>query len=79
MLQAVDLTQMTSSPHVTKREMDSGRKSGCYNAILSGKNDRHLWTVTTVKQFASSFLTSTGGDFAFTARMRKVSTGPSTH
>ena len=29
-----------SSPHVTKCEMDSGRKSGYYAAILSGKNDR---------------------------------------
>ena len=26
-------------PHVTKRETDSGRKSGYYAAILSGKED----------------------------------------
>ena len=30
-------------PHVTKRETDSGRKSGYYAAILSGKEDRGIW------------------------------------
>ena len=34
----------------TKRETDSGRKSGYYTAILS----RGLWSVSTAKQFASS-------------------------
>ena len=29
-------------PHVTKREMDSGWKSGYYPAILSGKEDRDI-------------------------------------
>ena len=29
-------------PHVTKRETDSGRKSGYYAAILSGKEDRGI-------------------------------------
>jgi len=37
-------------PHVTKRKMDSGRKSGYYAAILS----HGLWSVSTAKQFASS-------------------------
>ena len=35
----IDLMQLTSLPRVTKREMDSGRKSRYYAAILSGKND----------------------------------------
>ena len=34
----IDLMQSTSSPHITKRETDSGRKAGYYDAILSGKN-----------------------------------------
>ena len=38
--------------------MDSGQKSGYYAAILSGKNDHGLWSLSTVEQFASSFLTS---------------------
>ena len=29
-------------PHVTKREMDSGRKSGYYAAILSSKEDHGI-------------------------------------
>ena len=29
-------------PHVTERETDSGRKSGYYAAILSGKEDRGI-------------------------------------
>ena len=38
----IDLMHLTSSSHVNKRETDSGRKSGYYAAILSGKNDRGL-------------------------------------
>ena len=34
--------------------MDSGQKSGYYAAILSGREDRGLWSVSTAKQFASS-------------------------
>ena len=68
--------QLTSSPHITKRETDSGRKAGYYVAILSGKNDRSLWSVSTAEQFVSFFLTSAGSDFTFTPRMHKVSTGP---
>ena len=75
----IDLMQLTSSPHVTKREADGGRKSGYYAAILSGKNDCSLWNLSTVEQFASSFLTSAGSDFTFTARMRNASTGPNAH
>ena len=43
----IDLVQLTSSPHVTKREMDGGQKSRYYAAILSGKNDRGLWSLST--------------------------------
>ena len=68
-----------SSPRVTKHEMDGGRKSAYYVAILSGKNDCGLWSISTVEQFASSFLTSAGSDFTITSRMYKVSTGPNTH
>ena len=41
-------------PHVTKHITDSGQKSGYYAAILSGKEDRILWSVSTAKHFASS-------------------------
>ena len=34
----IDFMQLTSSTHVTKYEMDSGRKAEYYDAILSGKN-----------------------------------------
>ena len=71
--------QLTSSPHVTKRETDGGRKSGYYDAILSGKNDRGLWSLSTAEQFGSSFLTSAESDFTSTPGMHKVSTGPNTH
>ena len=43
--------------------MDGGRKSRYYTAILSGKNDRGLWSASTVEQFASSFLTNAGSNF----------------
>ena len=72
---AIDLMQLMSSPHVTKRETDGGRKSGYYDAILSGKNDCGLWSLSTAEQFASSFLASAGSDFTFKPRMHKVSTG----
>ena len=75
----IDLMQMTSSPHVTKRETDGGRKFGYYATITSGKNDRGLWSLSTAEQFVSSFLTSAGSDFTFTPRMHKVSTGPNAH
>ena len=75
----IDLMQLTSSPHVTKREMDGGQKSRYYAAILSGKNDCGLWSLSTAEQFASFFLTSAGSDFIITPRMRKASTGPNTH
>ena len=65
--------------HMTKRETDGGRKLGYYAAILSGKNDRGLQSLSTVEHFASSFLTSAGSDFTFVPRMHKVSTGPSAH
>ena len=74
----VMLMQLTSSPHVTKRETNDGQKAGYYTAILSGKNDCGLWNIST-KQFASSFPTSAGSDFTFTPRMHKVSTGPRAH
>ena len=48
--------QLMSSPCVIKHETDSGRKLAYYAAILSGKNDRGLWSLSTVEQFASSFL-----------------------
>ena len=70
----IDLMQLTSSPHVTERETVGERKSGYYAAILSGKNDRGLQSLSTAEQFASSFLTSAG-----TPRMRKASTGPNAH
>ena len=35
---------LNAIPHVTKRETDSGWKSGCYAAILSGKEDWSLWS-----------------------------------
>ena len=41
-------------PHVTKCKTDSGRKSGYYTAILSGKEDRSLWSLSIVKHFARS-------------------------
>ena len=31
---SIELMQLTSSPHVAKREMDSGRKSGYYGTML---------------------------------------------
>ena len=31
-------------PHINKRKMDSGQKSGYYSAILSGKEDR-AWSM----------------------------------
>ena len=65
--------------HVTKCETDSGWKAGHYATILSGKNDRSLWSASTKEQFASSFLTNAGSDFTFTPRMHKVSTGPNAH
>ena len=75
----INLMQLTSSPRVTKRKTDSEWKSAYYAAILSGKNDRCLWSLSTAEQFASSFLTSTGSDFTFTPRMHKISTGPNAH
>ena len=71
--------QLTSSPRVTKHKTDSGRKSAYYAAILSGKNDCGLWSLSTAEQFASSFLTSTGSDFTFIPRMHKISTGPNAY
>ena len=71
--------QLTSSPHVTERETVGERKSGYYAAILSGKNDRGLRSLSTAEQFASSFLTSAGSDFTFAPRVRKASTGPNAH
>ena len=50
--------RLMSLPHI-KRETDGGQKSGYYAAILSGKNDSGLWSLSTAEQFASSFLTST--------------------
>ena len=70
---------MTSSPHVTNHEMDTGRKAGNYATILSGKNDRGLWSVSSAETFVSSFLTSAGSDFTFTPRMHTVSTEPNAH
>ena len=55
---------------MTKHETDGGRKFGYYVAILSGKKGRGLRSISTVEHFVSSFLTSTGNDFAFTPRMR---------
>ena len=75
----IDLMQLTSSPHITKRRTDSGRKSAYYAASLSGKNYRGLWSLSTVEQFASSFLTSAGSDFTFIPRMHKISTGPNAY
>ena len=48
--------------HISKREIDGGRKFGYYAAILSGKNDSGLWSLSTAEQLASSFLTTTGSD-----------------
>ena len=75
----IDIMQLTSSPYVSKCETNSGRKAGYYTAILSRKNGHGIWSVSTAKQFASSFLTSTGSDFIFTPRMHKVSTGSDAH
>ena len=41
-------------PNITKHKMDSGRKSGYYTAILSGKEDHGLWRLCTAKHFAGS-------------------------
>ena len=76
---STDLMQLMSIPHVTKCETDSGQKSGYYAAILSGKNDGGLWSVSAAEQFASSLLTSAKSDFTFTPRMHKVSTRPKAH
>ena len=51
--------------HIFKCEMDGGRKFGYYAAILSGKNDSGLRSLSTAEQLASSFLTSTGSDLHF--------------
>ena len=37
-----------------------------YAAILSGKNDHSLWSLSTAEQFVSSFLTSARSDFTST-------------
>ena len=52
----IDLMQLTSSPHATKRETDSRRKAkaGYYDAILSGKNGHGLWNLSTVEQFEAT-------------------------
>ena len=71
--------QLTSSPHVAERETDSGWKSGYYAAILSGKTDHGIWSLSTVEKFVSSFLTSAESDFTFIPRMCKVSTGSNAH
>ena len=55
-----------------RRETDSGRKVRYYAATLSGKEDCGPWSVGTVEQFASSFLTSARSDFTFTPGMHKV-------
>ena len=68
----VDLMQLTSSPRITKCETDSGWKSRYYAIIFSGKKDHGLWSLSTVEQFSSSFLTTAGSDFTFTPRMHKV-------
>ena len=73
---SIDLNVIT---HVTKCETASGRKARYYTAILSGKNDFGLWSVSMAEQFASCFLTSAESDFTFTPRMHKVSTGPNAH
>ena len=70
----IDLMQLTSLPHVTNVETNSGQKSGYFAAILSGKNDSCLWSVSTGEQFVSSFLTSARNNFTFLPRMHKVST-----
>ena len=56
--------------------MDSGQKSRYYAAILSGKNDHSIWSVSTAEQFVSSFLTSAESEFTFTLW---ISTGPNAH
>ena len=49
---------------ITKRETGGGQKFGYYAAILSGKNDHGLQSLSTAEHFASSFFfTSAGGDF----------------
>ena len=58
----VDPMQLMSSPHITKCETDSGWKSRYYAIIFSGKNDHGLWSLSTVEQFLSSFLTTAGSD-----------------
>ena len=40
-------------PYVTKRKTNSGRKSGYYAAILSGKEERGIWRLSTAKHFGS--------------------------
>ena len=39
----IDLMQSTSSPHVTKRETDSGRKAGYYDTILQCQFEWQKW------------------------------------
>ena len=63
----IELSMMASNrpyaiPHVTKRETDSGQKSGYYTAILSGKEDRGIWRPffatqngSVVSEFPSTF------------------------
>ena len=67
----IDIMQLTPS-------LNGGRNFG-YSAVLSGKNDCGLWSVSIAEQFVSSFLTSTESDITFTPRMHKVSTGANTH
>ena len=73
---AVDVNTLC---YVTKHETENGQKSGYCSAILSGKKDRGLWSISTVEQFVSSFLTSARSNFTFLPRMHKVSTGPKAH
>ena len=72
---AIDLMQLTSSPHIAKRKMDSKQKFGYYSTILSDKINRDQWSLSTAEQLASSSLTSVGSGFTFMPRMHKVSTG----
>ena len=52
--------QLKKKDNRAKGYIHSGQKSGYYTAILSGKNDRGLWSVSTAEQFANSSLRRKG-------------------
>ena len=50
----VYIYRLHAIPDITKCKTDSGRKSRHYAAILSGKDEHSLWSLSTAKHFARS-------------------------